>query len=49
MKIFCGNSFLLDFFRRIPLEDVPIETDEACSVWLRNVFKQKVSEQSNPA
>ncbi|KAK7487744.1 hypothetical protein BaRGS_00021011 [Batillaria attramentaria] len=26
---------------RVPLEEVPVETDEACGAWLRNQFKMK--------
>ena len=31
------------FFSRVPLEDVPIDSDEECGKWLRDSFRQKVS------
>ena len=39
---FCVSLRISHCFRRIPLEDVPIETDEACGTWLRETFRQKV-------
>ena len=30
-------------FRRFKVEDVPLETDEACEAWLHKVFREKVS------
>jgi hypothetical protein len=29
-------------FRRIPLDDVPTDTDEACAEWLHQHFREKV-------
>ncbi|XP_076466406.1 1-acyl-sn-glycerol-3-phosphate acyltransferase delta-like [Babylonia areolata] len=42
MNIINGVPLLAHFHVvRVPLEEVPIETDEACGVWLRDVFRQK--------
>jgi len=30
--------------RRIPLDDVPSDSDDACAEWLHKHFRQKVSE-----
>lgn len=29
-------------YRRVPLEEIPTETDEACAMWLHKFFQEKV-------
>ena len=29
--------------RRYEIKDIPCDTEEECAVWLRNIYKQKVS------
>ncbi|ESO92252.1 hypothetical protein LOTGIDRAFT_121393 [Lottia gigantea] len=42
MNVIQGKSITAHLkVRRIPLDSVPVETDEACSVWLRDLFQQK--------
>ncbi|KAH9500614.1 1-acyl-sn-glycerol-3-phosphate acyltransferase delta [Bulinus truncatus] len=42
MNILQGKPMLAHFHaERIPLESVPIETDEVCADWLRKLFKKK--------
>lgn len=37
------NYLVMGINRRIPLEDVPTESDEECAKWLFEHYKQKVS------
>ncbi|KAK3746059.1 hypothetical protein RRG08_065224 [Elysia crispata] len=42
MNIVNGKKLTAHFhIERIPLEDIPTETDEACAAWLRSIFKKK--------
>uniref|UniRef100_A0A2C9JL80 Phospholipid/glycerol acyltransferase domain-containing protein n=1 Tax=Biomphalaria glabrata TaxID=6526 RepID=A0A2C9JL80_BIOGL len=42
MNILQGKPMLAHFYaERIPLDSVPIDSDEACAQWLRELFKKK--------
>ena len=41
-----GTTFIL--CRRIPLENVNTESDEACSEWLHQLYREKVKYQILP-